>query len=74
MDDPQAVGRRIRAARRGRGLSQVDLASLCGVSQRQISELERGKIPGVTAHNLSRIAQGLGVSVDTLLYGQEEER
>ncbi len=43
IDSPAALGRRIRAARKAQGLTQVDLAEIAGVGPRFLSELERGK-------------------------------
>ncbi|HEX5676522.1 MAG TPA: helix-turn-helix domain-containing protein [Alcanivorax sp.] len=43
IDNPEALGRRIRAARKAQGLTQVDLAEIAGVGPRFLSELERGK-------------------------------
>lgn len=43
VDSPAELGRRIRAARKAQGLTQVDLAEIAGVGPRFLSELERGK-------------------------------
>ena len=43
VDGPEELGRRIRAARKAQGLTQVDLAEIAGVGPRFLSELERGK-------------------------------
>ncbi len=43
IDSPEELGRRIRAARKAQGLTQVDLAEIAGVGPRFLSELERGK-------------------------------
>ncbi|WP_101674303.1 helix-turn-helix domain-containing protein [Alloalcanivorax mobilis] len=43
VDNPAELGRRIRAARKAQGLTQVDLAEIAGVGPRFLSELERGK-------------------------------
>ena len=40
---PEEFGAAVRAARRQRGMSQVQLAEACGCSQRFVSQLERGK-------------------------------
>lgn len=47
------LGERVRAARKARGLSQVQLAELCGISRRHISSIERGSNFGV--ENLLRL-------------------
>lgn len=38
-----ALGRAIRQQRKQMGLTQLDAAGLCGVGERFLSELERGK-------------------------------
>ena len=42
MFDKNVFGSRLAQLRRGRGLSQTDLGKLLGVSQAQISDMERG--------------------------------
>jgi transcriptional regulator with XRE-family HTH domain len=55
----------LEIARRARGLSQLDLARLAGVSRETISLIERGELPRMrTAH---AIARALGVALDVLL-------
>lgn len=41
--DAQDFGKAIRTARKEAGLSQMQLAARCGLSQRFVSEVERGK-------------------------------
>jgi transcriptional regulator with XRE-family HTH domain len=41
------LGKRIRAAREARGLSQERLAKLCGISRRHIADIEKGSNFGV---------------------------
>jgi transcriptional regulator with XRE-family HTH domain len=64
--DLAAVGRRIRAERRARGLTLDRLAASSGVSRSMVSEVERGaKVPTVLV--LDRIARALGASITGLL-------
>ena len=61
MNGPQkAIGKKIRALRRSRGMTGWDLAGKVGLSQAQISRLEDGK-QGLRWGTLSRIARALGV-------------
>ena len=63
------LGARVRAARRGRGLSLDDVAGRAGVSRSMLSAVERGgKAPTVLV--LDRIATGLDTSIARLL-GEE---
>ena len=39
----QTLGKLIRQQRKSMGLTQLDAAGLCGVGERFLSELERGK-------------------------------
>jgi HTH-type transcriptional regulator/antitoxin HipB len=41
--DTMALGKAIRRRRKSIGLTQQDAAGLCGVGERFLSELERGK-------------------------------
>ncbi len=41
--------------RRGRGLRQADVAIAAGVSQSVVSDIERGRLPGVTLGTLRRV-------------------
>jgi HTH-type transcriptional regulator/antitoxin HipB len=41
--DTMALGKAIRKHRKSMGLTQQDAAGLCGVGERFLSELERGK-------------------------------
>lgn len=41
--DAMALGKAIRRHRKSMGLTQQDAAGLCGVGERFLSELERGK-------------------------------
>ncbi|MEV4393220.1 XRE family transcriptional regulator [Nonomuraea sp. NPDC049607] len=60
------LGGRIRAERRGRGLSVERLAELSGVSRSMVSDIERGaKSPTVLV--LDRLATALGTSISRLL-------
>lgn len=43
VESARDFGQAVRAARKEAGLSQMQLAELCGCSQRFVSEVERGK-------------------------------
>lgn len=54
--------------RRHRGFTQVQLASLSGISRVTISHIEQSRnVSHVTIETLVRLAQALGVTTDTLL-------
>ncbi len=43
ITDAKSLGMAIRQHRKSMGLTQLDAAGLCGVGERFLSELERGK-------------------------------
>jgi transcriptional regulator with XRE-family HTH domain len=66
------LGRRLRALRRGRGLTLDGLARRSGVSRAMISKLERGE-KNPTLVVAAKVADGLGVSLSQVV-GVEERR
>lgn len=63
-----AFGKRIRAVRDRRGVSQEGLALLCGLDRTYISGIERGtRNPSLT--NILKIAAALDVSPSDLFAG-----
>jgi AcrR family transcriptional regulator/DNA-binding XRE family transcriptional regulator len=67
-DDRRALGARIRQARATRGLSQRHLADALAVSPATMSAVENGR-NSITAARLGRIAEILGTSMESLLFG-----
>jgi y4mF family transcriptional regulator len=59
----QEIGGVIRATRKSQGATQADLASLCGVGTRFISELENGKTTAELGKVLI-VMQSLGLELD----------
>ncbi len=64
VTDVREVGSAIREQRVELGLTISQLAVRSGVSIRLISELERGKRPGVTFSSLLRILTMLGLDLE----------
>lgn len=54
------VGIRFRRGRQQAGLTQRRVADRSGISQSEISRLERGKTPGMSAYRVFAIALALG--------------
>jgi transcriptional regulator with XRE-family HTH domain len=70
VDDPVAVGARLRDARESAGLSQRDLA-FPGCSAAYISRIERGeRVPSLQV--LRTLADRCGVTETHLAWGREE--
>lgn len=70
---PGEAGRRIREARQGRGLAQLELAAIVGVVQSLVCQWERGQSP-VSRNHLPKLAKALRVPVSHLLVDDEEMR
>lgn len=66
--DLEEIGRRIRTLRSE--MLQEDLARYLGISQGQLSKIERGKL-GPTAEILIRLVKKFGKSADWILMGQD---
>jgi transcriptional regulator with XRE-family HTH domain len=59
-------GRRLRALRDARGMTQAQLGNLLGARSTNISDIERGD-RGITVQQLVKLAKALQVSADELL-------
>ena len=64
----QRVGDELREARIGLGLSQEAVSAASGVSQSQISRIERGTLSSVTVEHLCRIGAVLGLDASIKFY------
>lgn len=65
-DDSKSTGTRIRSVRRGRRLTQRQLARTTGLAEPFLSRIENGRaVPSL--RTIERLAEGLGVSVGDLL-------
>lgn len=62
------VGARIREIRRGQTMTQMSMALDLGVSQQQVQMYETGK-NRIVVSRLWRVAEVLGVSIETLFEG-----
>jgi transcriptional regulator with XRE-family HTH domain len=69
MDDVRVrLGKRVRALREERGLSQEQLSLASGTDRTYISGIERG-VRNVAVCNLERIANALRVTLSQLMEG-----
>ena len=66
MTEPSIFGRRLKAFRERRGLSQNQLAQRSGVPRPTISSLESGAQLGISLENALKLADALNVTVDML--------
>jgi len=64
----ERFGERMRTLRKERGLSQEELAEMCGLDRTYISGIERG-IRNVSLKNIDAISRALDVSISDLFKG-----
>jgi len=64
------IGARVRALREEHDLTQAKLANALGLTQSNVSAMERGD-RGVTVHQAAKLAKILQVTVDELLLGEK---
>lgn len=62
------IGRELRSARVAHGLSQRSVASLAGISQAQLSMIERGLYGTVTIETLALVAAAIGLELSLRLF------
>lgn len=66
-----AIGGRIKAERKRRGISQESLAEIVSVSPHYIYEIERG-MKAMSLETLINIINALGISADYLIFGKQK--
>jgi len=64
----QEAANELRQARHASGLSQGFVAKACGLSQTQVSRIERAVLPSVTIDQLARVALVLGLAPSLRFY------
>ncbi len=70
MVDYIALGKRIRDARKALNLTQEEASERCDITSSYYGNLERGD-KKMSVETLVKLSEGLGVSVDSLLYGDD---
>lgn len=70
--NPEDIGRQVNEKRKNDGLTQADLASLCSVGIRLISELENGK-PTIQIGKILQVLACLGLEMKIMPRGRVEE-
>jgi transcriptional regulator with XRE-family HTH domain len=71
--DAIRLGLHLRALRIRRRWRQLDLAARAGVSRGTISNLERGRLRGVSLETLIRVAEAVGADVDIRIRWRREQ-
>lgn len=72
MTSAESMGERIRKIRKGKKLTQYDLADKVGTTHCSISNWEEGK-RYMSIYYFARLCKALDVSADYLLFGKEHE-
>lgn len=67
-----AIGLRIRAVRRARGVGQAACARGAGIDTSSMFRIEKGQ-QNLTVETLARVALSLGVGMDELVSGVEPD-
>ncbi len=67
------IGEKLRVLRQGRGISQAQLASQCGIAQPNISRLEAGTAGTPKLETLQKIAEALGLQISVLITSPTDE-
>lgn len=65
------IGNEIRIARERAGLTQAKFGEMMSLDAKNVSDIERG-VTGIKLSTLKRICEGLSVSSDTLLFGDQQ--
>ena len=74
MDDMEALGAKIREARKNRGLLQSDIAELALVRRQVIGELERGVYKGSLLRDMEVLrAMGLRLTIESVRFPTLDE-
>jgi transcriptional regulator with XRE-family HTH domain len=63
-----SIGRQLRLARIGHGLSQRSLEDATGLSHAEISRIERGRVADVPVRSLIRVASAVGLALPSRLF------
>jgi transcriptional regulator with XRE-family HTH domain len=71
--DPKHFGERLHALRRRQGLTLKALGDKAGMSYVTVSRIERGQMPNVSIGLVVRLAEALGVSIDSLVVHEKDD-
>lgn len=70
--DYTEIGRRIRAVRKAQNLTQEAASEKCDITAAYYGNIERGD-KKMSVETLAKVSKGLKVSVDYLLFGNEQD-
>ena len=72
LEAQKRVGKRIRALRESRKLTQEILSQMAGFTQKYLGEVERGT-GNITLELLTKLADALGVSLASIMDNDQEQ-
>jgi transcriptional regulator with XRE-family HTH domain len=64
-------GEKVKVKREEKGLTQVELAKVAGLTQATISRIESGEVTQLMSENLKKLARALDLTVDFLVGKRE---
>lgn len=67
--DYESLGKRIRKARKDKGLSQIKLAKMIGISTNSLTRAENNRL-NLGLESIIKIANALNVTMNYLLYAE----
>ncbi|MBE6994437.1 MAG: helix-turn-helix transcriptional regulator [Ruminococcaceae bacterium] len=66
------IGANIQFLREDNGYTQDRLSELIGITPNHLSAIERG-VSGISLENLQKLSELLGVSIDSIFYGDNRD-
>lgn len=69
MENIETMGDRIRMLREAKGLTQLELGNLCGVSKSAVSQWERNETANIKLQTFLTLLEVLGTRYEYLLKG-----
>ena len=67
----ETMGKRIRTLREAKGLTQIELAKICGISREALSQWESDTTENPKLEPLIRLYHALGTTPEYLLWGPD---
>jgi transcriptional regulator with XRE-family HTH domain len=69
----QTMGDRIKLLREAKGLSQLDVGKVVGVSKQAVSQWESGQTANVKLQTFLRLCEVLGAKPEYLIFGADRD-
>lgn len=67
----ESMGDRIKQLRIARGMTQAELAKVCGVTKSAVSQWERGSTANIRLQPFLRLLEALGTDPQYLIWGRD---